>query len=74
VVSEWYQVKSAAGGLSVAGSFANQMWQALEGTMTNALGKYGAEVEVLDEGPAVTYTDLLEDVREVILDSVLGDI
>ena len=27
----WYQVKTVAGGLSVADSFANQTWQALEG-------------------------------------------
>jgi hypothetical protein len=38
VVSVWCQVKTGAGGLSVAGTSANQMWQALEGP-PNRLGE-----------------------------------
>ena len=38
VVSVWYQAQLGAGGLRVAGTFANQMWQALEGP-PNRLGE-----------------------------------
>jgi hypothetical protein len=38
VVSEWYQAQLGAGGLRVAGLFASQMWQALEGP-PNRLGE-----------------------------------
>ena len=34
----------------------------------------GIEVEALDEGSAVAHTNLVEDVREMILDGVLGDV
>lgn len=34
----------------------------------------GIEVEALDEGSAVPHANLIEDVGEVVLDSVLGDV
>jgi hypothetical protein len=36
--------------------------------------KNGIEVETLDEGSAIPHADFVEDVREMILDSVLRDV
>jgi hypothetical protein len=50
-----------AGGRGGAGSLEN-------------LGEDGVEVELFDEGPAASYPDLLDDVGEMILYGVLGDV